>query len=173
MAHPAFLPAVKPLAALLFGSLAWTACSVASPGAAGSDPGGAGRTEVVGRNFTLRPGEVATLGDLRVGLEAVTSDSRCPKGERCITAGDAAVRVWLQHGGAPRVIRELRLVAAGAQTASAHTAGGPGHEVQLLALEPYPVSARPIAAADYAATLVVRRSTAAASKPAGAGTAER
>lgn len=131
---------------LLLGSLVWTACSVAGPVA----PGGGGPEQRVqaGREFSLRLGEAATTGTLRVGLDAVLSDSRCPKGERCITAGEASVRIWLQQGDGPRMPRELRLPASSAQTAD--------HDVQLLRLEPYPVTGRTPAPGDYVATLVLR-----------------
>lgn len=140
---------MKQIAPLLLGSLVWTACTVAGPaGPAASGGGAAGQAAQPGREFSLRPGQVATIGSLSVGLDAVLSDSRCPKGERCITAGDASVRIWLQDGAGLRKPRDLRLTPS--------TSQDDGHDVQLLRLEPYPVTGRTPAQGDYVATLVLR-----------------
>lgn len=134
---------------LVLGSMVWTACSVAGPAASGSAP----ELRVqAGRAFGLRAGEVATTGTLRMGLDAVLSDSRCPKGERCITAGEARVRIWVQQGTGPRQPRELRL--------GPPDALGGAEDVQLVALEPYPVAGRTTAPADYVATFVLQPASA-------------
>ena len=141
---------MRSLAALLLGALIWTACSVAGPVASAvATPEQAAQ---VGRNFTLRPGGSAVHGDLRMDFEGVLADSRCPKGERCVTAGSATVRIGLQRGKASRAAHELRLTAEGGQAAQAGD-----FEVQLLRLEPYPVANRAIAPADYVLTLVLRQ----------------
>lgn len=133
---------------LLLGSLVVAACSAAGPAASGAGRRAPPAQPVQpGQAFSLRVGEVATAGSLRLGLDAVLSDSRCPKGERCITAGDARVRVWLQQGAGPRMSRELVLAPSDAR--------GAGEVVQLLRLEPYPVSGRATAPGAYVATLVL------------------
>lgn len=106
-----------------------------------------------GHPFVLKPGQQAVAAGadgLRIGFDGVAADSRCPKGEQCVWAGDATVRVWLQARGAPREHVEL------------HTAPGrlrsvvsAGHTLQLLDLRPWPVSGRAIAAPDYAAQLLL------------------
>lgn len=117
-----------------------------------TEPARLGQMEV-GKDFSLKVGASAQTADaaLQIGFEAVTGDSRCPKGEQCIRAGDATVRIWVQQGSGPRQSRELR------------TAPGPGQavrvrqdrELRLLRLEPYPVTGRSIAAADYVATFAL------------------
>lgn len=103
-------------------------------------------------SFSLRAGESAQVRDgiLRVGFEGVSADSRCPKGEQCIRAGDATVRVWLQRGSGPREPLEL------------HAAPGPAQalrvldqELRLLRLDPYPVTGRPVSKQDYVVTLAL------------------
>jgi hypothetical protein len=84
-------------------------------------------------------------------LASVSSDSRCPSDVDCITAGDAAVELWLRR---PPSARETRSVHSDAsQGASAEY---DGFEVELLSLEPLPRSDAPVAADAYRARLVVR-----------------
>ena len=139
-------------AATIVASLAWTACSMAGPARpVHIEPG---------KNFSLRTGESAQAHDdaLRVGFEGVTADSRCPKGEQCVWAGDATARVWLQHGSGPRETRELHAAPGAAQAVRVLD-----HELRLVRLDPYPVTGKPIAKADYVATLTLSRSSAAES----------
>jgi hypothetical protein len=119
-----------------------TACALA-----GSTPPQAIKQGV---NFSLKAGEVALVAgqSLRIGFEDVTADSRCPKGERCVWAGEATVRVWLQQGEGPKAMRELRTTSGTVQ--SVHIAG---HELRLVRLDPYPVTGKAIARQDYVATL--------------------
>lgn len=140
---------MKGIAATIVASLLCTACSVAGP--VPTDPG---------NPISLRPGESAPAGDtgLRIGFDSVTADSRCPKGEQCIVAGDATVRVWLQRGSAPRETRNLHTASGPAQAANVL-----GLDVRLLRLDPSPVSGRAIAKADYVATLALGHSAAAVS----------
>ena len=79
-------------AATIVASLVWTACSVA-------DPAQPVYFELE-KNFSLRAGESAQTRDgaLRIGFDGVTADSRCPKGEQCVRAGEVSVRVWVQQG---------------------------------------------------------------------------
>lgn len=131
-------------AATTVASLVWTACSVAGPPV----------PVEAGKSFSLRIGESARAGTeaLRVGFEGVTADSRCPKAERCVSAGDATVRVWLQRGSGPKEVRELHTAPGATQAANAQN-----HEVRLLRLDPYPVTGKPIAKGDYSATLTLLR----------------
>lgn len=129
-------------------SLAWAACSVAGP---------AGPVLIeLGKAFHLRAGQFAQTREagLRVGFEGATSDSRCPKGEQCVWAGDATVRVWLQQGLGPKEPRELRAASGAAQVASAL-----GHDLRLVRLDPYPLAGKAIASSDYVVTLTLSRST--------------
>lgn len=139
-------------AATIIASLAWTACGM---------PGSAGTVQIeLGKKFSLRTGGAAQTPDgaMRVGFEGITADSRCAKGEQCILAGEATVRVWLQRGAGQREARELHSAMGAAQAASAM-----GHEVHLVSLDPYPVTGKAIAKGDYVVTLTLRRGSTAES----------
>jgi hypothetical protein len=130
--------------------LAWAAaCSMAGP----DRP----LQMALGERFSLKVGQSAQTRDgaWRVGFEGVGADSRCPKGEQCVWAGDATVRVWLQSGSGPRAARELHTAPALAQATRV-----PGHELRLVLLEPYPVAARLPVMADYVATLTFSQAAA-------------
>lgn len=107
---------------------------------------------VLGQNFELRPGEIAPVpaARLRVGFDAVVNDSRCPKGEQCIRAGEATIRVWLQKGSEARDVHEVRTTEADNTASFAE-----GYTLRLLRLDPYPVAGRTTRPSDYVATLVV------------------
>lgn len=110
------------------------------------------------KNFSLNVGEVGQLvGDaLQVGLEGVTADSRCPKGEQCVWAGDATVRVWLRRGSGPKEVRELHAAPGPAQSARVFD-----HSLTLVRLDPTAIAGRAIASTAYVATLhLSRQSTA-------------
>ncbi|MDT9001667.1 hypothetical protein RQP53_20490 [Paucibacter sp. APW11] len=130
------------VATLAFWCLA--ACSSAAPEAP--------LAVAVGTAFTLPVGGTAQVGQtgVRVGVEAVSADSRCPKGAQCVWAGQASVRVWLQQGRGDRQTLDLHLPAMAGPPVQAF-----GHQVQLLQLDPLPVSGKPIARADYRATLLL------------------
>jgi hypothetical protein len=112
-----------------------------------------------GATFNLRAGEFAQTADgaWRVGFEGVTADSRCPKGERCVWAGDATVRIWLQKGTGPKQTHELQAAAGAAQAVRVLD-----QELRLVRLDPYPVSGKAVERAAYIATLIFTRSAAAA-----------
>jgi len=132
------------LAVTVLSSLAWAGCSMAA----------ADRPLQIelGQRFSLKMGEVAQTRDgaWRVGFEGVSADSRCPKGEQCVWAGDATARVWLQAGAAPREARELHTMPGRAPASSA-----PGPELRLLQLDPYPVTAKMPVQSDYVLTLML------------------
>jgi hypothetical protein len=130
--------------ALLF-ALAATACG----GSAHPSPPAA----ELGRPFDLAPGATATLAqaDLRVTLERVADDSRCPVDVTCAWAGDAVAHVRLETG-------------AGTEVHGLHLNRGEGRPglaeqgafvVGLVELAPEPRAGQPIAPGDYRATFVV------------------
>ena len=135
-------------AMVIVATLASLACSIANPG----------KTHVfeIGKAVTLRAGEFAQASGegLRLGFDRVTADSRCPKGEQCVRAGDATARVWLQQGGGAKETGELKTSPGTAQAGRLL-----GYEVRLLSLDPYPMSGKPIANTDYIATLLLSRSS--------------
>lgn len=108
--------------------------------------------------YQLRIGDAVQLsaGGPRIGFDGVSSDSRCPEGERCIRAGDATVRLWLQQGAAaPRQMHELRL---GPGLPPARVPAG-ALDLHLLRLDPYPRAGRSIGIRDYVVTLGTLRRT--------------
>lgn len=92
----------------------------------------------------------AANGALAVTFLEVVSDSRCPRGETCVWEGDAVLRFALR-AGEERATVELHTAAR-----EVRAAGIAGWQVELLALEPAPVSGKPAAAAPVA-QLAVRR----------------
>lgn len=111
----------------------------------------------VGQPFTLQPGGSARFAapPLTVGMDAVTADSRCPKGEQCISAGDAIVRVWWQRADGSRELGALHTTQAAGRAVRIGD-----FELRLLDLTPEPISGRTIDPAAYRATLQLMAATA-------------
>lgn len=124
-------------------SVGWAACAVSAPEA---PP----RRVAAGQPVSLKVGESAESADgrLRFGFERVSGDSRCPKNAKCVWAGDAVVRIWLQRDGAPKETRELHTATGGAKE-------GPDPGVRLLRLDPVPVVGQALDPGDYVATLAL------------------
>lgn len=135
----------------LFVALVSAACSAAAPSEV--------KSVALGESFGLKVGESAEIGTeaLEIGLEDVSGDSRCPKGERCVWEGDATVQVWLQKAHGPKETLKLHTLAKEGSAMS-----DLGYGVNLLRLDPYPLSGRTIERGDYQATLEVTRGSSAA-----------
>jgi hypothetical protein len=106
----------------------------------------------IGRPFDLKPDERVKLGGLTITFEDTGDDSRCPTGETCMWAGDAAAAFTFEHAPAAAVHRTL------------HTNGRyerqtayDGFVIRLDDVKPYPKTGGSIARSDYRATLVVTR----------------
>ena len=122
--------------------LAATTCGERSP---------VGPTASLNQPFTLPRGETASITGTSVRLRfvEVIGDSRCPADVVCIQGGDAIVHVRAFDGST-------------AADYALHTGdsarGAATHRqlrVELVQLEPYPFSTRPIGQDDYRATLMV------------------
>jgi hypothetical protein len=143
---------MSPRASERWWQAAWLALCIGPVWAAPAAPAASapGRQVALGESFELRVGESVGIKRMRLSVLAVTDDSRCPKGEQCIVAGDATIRLQWQAGdGASRRLA-LRAVAPEANHAVAF-----GHEVRVLGLAPQPLSGRPLQASDYVVTLRV------------------
>jgi hypothetical protein len=143
------LETIRRAAAAIAASLAWSACSVAGPSTATPiEPG---------QDFSLRAGESGQTrdGGLRIGFDGVIADSRCPKGEQCVRAGDATVRVWIQAGAGQKEARELRTAPDAAQSARVMD-----QFIRLVRLDPIAVTGKAIAKTEYVATLRLSRTAA-------------
>ena len=120
-----------------------TACDEKSP---------IGPTVPLNQQFTLAPGQSASIEDtsLRVEFMRVSGDSRCPADAVCIQGGDALVEVRVNNGGSAEY--DLH---TGDHSRAAVTHDG--YRIELVQLQPYPFSSRTIEPGDYRATLTVRR----------------
>ena len=120
-----------------------TACDEKSPVAP---------TVPLNRQFTLAPGESASIEDTSISIEfmRVSGDSRCPADAVCIQGGDALVEVRVRNGNTAEY--ELH---TGDHSRAAVTHGD--FRVELVGLQPYPFSSRTIQPGEYRATLTVTR----------------
>ncbi|MBL7990157.1 MAG: hypothetical protein JNN25_01850 [Candidatus Kapabacteria bacterium] len=103
--------------------------------------------------FTLGVGQMAEIQDesLRVHLDSVPEDSRCPINAVCIWAGNARVRLTLTKGGSQQQQLELNT------TTEPKTAKYLGYSVQLVELTPLPTAGEPTKSGDYRATLLISK----------------
>lgn len=90
-------------------------------------------------------------GELVVTFAGVAQDSRCPKGEQCITAGKALLNFEATPRGESPVAFQL-------DTSRDYESEVVRWRIGLVSLEPRPVSGRPITAGDYVAKISINRS---------------
>jgi hypothetical protein len=129
---------------VLFCLLAATACDEKSP---------IGPPTPLNEQFTLGLGDAAPVQGTGIAVlfVQVTNDSRCPADALCIQGGDAIVHVRIfENSGTTDY--ELHTGDA-RQSVAVHR----DFTIELVRLEPYPFSSRPIDPSDYRATLLVRR----------------
>jgi hypothetical protein len=105
-----------------------------------------------GEEVRLVPGGTAATADggVCVTFMAVAEDSRCPKGARCVWAGNARVRLQLRERD------EEREVALNTTLDPRRVATAAG-ELVLVALDPYPEAGKQIEPDDYRLTLRLQR----------------
>ena len=103
-------------------------------------------------DFQLHVGQAAIVAEtgLEVGFKAVTADSRCPKGENCFSAGDGVVQIWMRIDGGEEHEQDLHTARQGPKFADYA-----GYRVNLVALDPTPVSGVVTAPESYLATIHV------------------
>jgi hypothetical protein len=111
-------------------------------------------TVKVGEEFTLAPGQTASISDAgwRVKFEKVANDSRCPVDATCVWEGDATAEVVVTPGGASPTTVELHT-----QRMRAREAKVGDLYLRLVSLVPVGRSTAPVAPADYRATFVASR----------------
>lgn len=112
----------------------------------------AGPTVPLNQEFTLSPGETASIQDtpVRVQFVRVSGDSRCPADVVCIQGGDALVEIRVTNGSPA----EFDLHTGDESRAVISHAG---LRIALVDLKPYPFSTRTIGPDEYRATLRVTR----------------
>src|SRR5436309_11682340 len=91
----------------------------------------------LGSPFELDAGQSARItgSDLQLQFVRVESDSRCPAGVQCITAGEAVVALRARTGNAHAELLRLHLL-GGAPPDSEATAHVDGYRVSLMGLDP-------------------------------------
>lgn len=104
------------------------------------------------QEFTLRPGQSASIEDtsVRVQFVRVSGDNRCPADVVCIQGGDALVHI--RAGDGNMLDYELH---TGDLSRAAITHAGV--RIELVNLQPYPFSSRTIGPDEYRATLRATR----------------
>jgi hypothetical protein len=109
-----------------------------------------------GREIVLAPGEARFVPDAAatVAFEQVVEDSRCPTGVRCISAGDAAVRIRIEIQGSPPARHVLHT-----NVGSAREAQQAGVRVRLVSLAPHPAGDTRPRPEDYRVSLLVEAVT--------------
>jgi hypothetical protein len=103
----------------------------------------------IDQEFTLAPGERATIADtgVRIRFLRVDGDSRCPADAVCIQGGDALVKIEVQSSSGTEPF-DLH-------TGSMNPVSYRNLTIALVSLMPYPFSSRTIKPEDYRATLRV------------------
>jgi hypothetical protein len=113
-------------------------------------PGGAD-TVAIDQAIMLAPGQrtIVPGTSLSVGFTSVSHDSRCPADALCIQLGEAAVAFVASLPSQGDAGFELKTSASGYVEQIGR------YRIELVTLQPYPFSARPIEPGEYRATLRV------------------
>jgi hypothetical protein len=100
----------------------------------------------------LRVGDVVQIDGSSAALtfKAVTSDSRCPKGVRCIRAGEAVVVLELRGGSGETSTLTFDVPPGGGASKSPG-----GYRIEIVSLDPQAEADVEIAPRDYTATVAV------------------
>jgi len=109
-------------------------------------------TTSIGREFTLAVGKTAVISGESLSLKfvEVTADSRCPKGVKCVWAGEAKCRTFVTYKG---LTVEIILTQSGG---SVTTQDFVQYKFNFQ-LEPYPEAGKKIADSDYKLMMTITR----------------
>lgn len=107
----------------------------------------------IGETFQLSPGEVASVenGDLLIAFRSVGQDSRCPSDVTCVWAGDAEIHLGTAREGGPWSWSVLHT------TIEPMSLQVEGFVLEVVGLDPVPVSTAPIPQSAYRVSLRVTR----------------
>jgi hypothetical protein len=83
---------------------------------------------------------------------SVQRDSRCPKGARCIRAGEAVVVLSVREGNGDATTLTFEVPPGGGASQSFH-----GYRIQIVGLDPQTETDVEIAPSDYVATIAIRQ----------------
>jgi hypothetical protein len=103
------------------------------------------------QEFDLPFGHKAVLKpeELEIVFSSVVEDSRCPKGEQCITSGNGAIELAVRKAAKSAVIIKLNTEKEPQEELVE------GSDIKLLDLKPYPGKGKTGSPQDYVATLLV------------------
>jgi hypothetical protein len=101
-------------------------------------------------SVSIRVGQTALVGGLKIRFHAVESDSRCPSDVVCVWAGDAIANFVVEQNCECRSVAYDMLLHSTLQPKSGVAYG---YRVELLHLAPYPVSTSSIKPDAYTAWL--------------------
>jgi hypothetical protein len=107
----------------------------------------------LGEELSLKSGQTGRVrGEkLLIRFLSVTQDSRCPKGEQCITAGNGQIALELSTDAFEPKSFFLNTSAEPGEVAYG------GYGVRLVSLTPYPITGRTFEPAEYVAILIVHK----------------
>jgi hypothetical protein len=102
----------------------------------------------------LRVGEALRIGGTNASLTfaRVERDSRCPKGVRCIRAGEAVVVFSVREEDGAVSTLTFEVPPGGGASQSFH-----GYRIQIVGLDPQVETDVEIAPADYVATIAIQK----------------
>jgi hypothetical protein len=100
----------------------------------------------------LRVGDMVQIdgSDATLTFKAVTRDSRCPKGVRCIRVGEAVIVLELRGGGGETSTLTFDIPPGGGASQSLR-----GYRIEIVSLDPQAEADVEIAPGDYTATLAI------------------
>jgi hypothetical protein len=126
---------------------------LAACASSGSNDPTSAPTPAVNEEFTLSPGQTATVNgtNVRLTFDRVSEDSRCPTDVTCIWEGDAVVVLKVKVE-AEEATREVHTQGGASRSRSARAGD---YVVTLIRLEPAPRSTGAIEPSAYRATLRV------------------
>jgi hypothetical protein len=122
-----------PALLVTFGSIFAVACGGSTPMT---------RTPAPPQSIELAPGQTTQVGTLRIKFVAINGDSRCPTDVVCVWAGDAIARIELSEPSGAVVPHDLH-------TLHLQPAVYGSFQVELVRLDPAPISTQPIQPQDY------------------------
>ena len=105
------------------------------------------------QNITLAVGQSVTARgtDIKLTLEDVAEDSRCPTGTTCIWAGDAVVNIAITAGNKAPTKYTLHT------NSPTRDAEYDGTKISLVTVLPYPLADKQTRREEYRVTLSIQR----------------
>jgi hypothetical protein len=116
----------------------------------------------LGQEFNLPVGQTALINgeNLLIKFDAVTADSRCPKGVQCIWAGEARCQTHFSFSNNDMAPAQLELVDSGGRVdgySQATWISNTGTYTINFRLDPYPEAGKLIAKTDYTLIMMITR----------------